>query len=170
MKRAVSLFAAVITASFLLSSMASAAEKLAYVDLSKLFDGYAKTKEFDALLAGKEKSYEAERDKKVKEIKQLQDKYSLLSEKEKENKRTEIESKVKSLEDFDKQEQSKLLKEREDKLKEIFKDIEVAIKQYAEAQGYTLVLNERFMLYGAANLDITGNVAEVLKASPSKGK
>jgi len=147
----------------------SAAEKFGSVDLAKLFDEYSKTKTYDKILADKEKAYETERDKKVAEIKQLQEKYTLLSDKEKESKKTEIENKIRALEDFDKARQSELLKERDEKLKEILNDIEKAVEQYAQAQGYTVIFNERFLVYQNTSLDITDNVLDILKAS-GKGK
>ena len=70
---------------FLLSGVAFAADKFAYVDLSKTFSEYSKTKDYDKTLTEKEKVYTAERDKKANDLKQLRDKISLLTDKEKES-------------------------------------------------------------------------------------
>ena len=47
-------------------------------------------------------------------------------------------------------------------MKEIMKDIEEAVKQYAVKDGYTLVFNERVLIYQAKSLDITDKVSEIL--------
>ena len=50
---------------------AHAADKFAYVDLTKVFSEYVKTKDFDKALGERQKAYEAERDKMINELKQL---------------------------------------------------------------------------------------------------
>ncbi|MCM8771115.1 MAG: OmpH family outer membrane protein [Candidatus Omnitrophica bacterium] len=156
---------------FVLVMPALAADKIGHVDLARLFDEYGKTKEYDAILNSKERAYEAEREKKVNEIKQLQDKFNLLSDKEKDAKKIELEAKVKALQEFDNQRQAELLKERNEKIKEILKDIEKAVSQYAKSQGYTFILNDRILVYQTKDTDITDKVLEILKSSYSyKGK
>jgi outer membrane protein len=145
-----------------------AAEKLAYVDLSKSFSEYQKTKDYDAVLGDKENAYSGERDKKVAEIKQFQDKMSLLSDKEKEAKKTDMETKVKSLQEFDRQKQADLREEQDKKMKEILKDIEDAVKQIAEKEGYTMVFNDRVLVYQTKETDITAKVLEILNKNYKK--
>jgi len=149
--------------------MCMAADKIGHVNLSKLFDEYGKTKEYDTILSSKEKVYEAERGKKVDEIKQIQDKFNLLSDKEKATKKSELEAKVKALQEFDNQRQAELLKERDERIKEILKDIETAVKQYSVSQGYTLIFNDRVLVYQTNDSDITDQVLQILKSS-YKGK
>lgn len=112
-----------------LVSSAHAAEKLGYVDLGKLFDEYSKTKDYDGVLEEKQKAYENEREKAVNDVKQLQDKMNLLNEKEKEAKKAVLEEKVKALQDFDRNKTQDLRKERDEKMKDILKDIENAIAE-----------------------------------------
>lgn len=147
-----------------LTSAAFAADKLAYVNLSKIFSEYKKTQDYDKVLSDKEKTYTADRDKKVNDIKQLQDKMNLLSDKEKETKKTDIESKVKDLQEFDRQKQTDLRKEQDEKMQEILKDIEDVIKQYSLSQGYTLVFNDRVLVYQDNKLDITNKIIEILSS------
>jgi len=139
------------------------AEKLGFVDLSRLFDEYNKTKEYDKVLESKQKSYESERDKKVNEVKQLQDKMNLLNEKEKEAKKADVEEKIKLLQEFDRIKTTDLRKERDDKMKDILKDIEKAVSDYAKSNGYTLVFNDRVLVYQDKNLDITDAVLKILQ-------
>jgi outer membrane protein len=147
---------------------AFAEEKFAYVDLSKIFSEYSKTKEYDKVLTDKENAYSAERDKKISELKQFQDKLNLLSDKEKEAKRSELENKIKSLQDYDRQKQTDLRKEQDEKMKEILKDIEEAVKQYSEKEGYTMVFNDRVLIYQAKNLDISDKIVDILSKGGKK--
>jgi len=148
----------------LVLNVAHAADKLGYVDLTKVFSEYTKTKDFDKTLGDKQKAYEAERDKMINELKQLQDKMNLLSDKEKEAKRPELESKVKSFQDTDRQKQADLRKDQDEKMKELLKDINDAIKQYAEKEGYTLIFNDRILVYQDKNLDITDKIIGIVNA------
>ncbi|TRZ94975.1 OmpH family outer membrane protein [bacterium] len=161
----------VLGAAFFLLFMAStvlAADKFGYVDLSRIFSEYGKTKEYDKSLSEKQGAYEAERDKKVNEIKQFQDKINLLSDKEKENKRPEMENKIKALQEFDRQKQTDLRKEQDEKMKEILKDIEDTVKQYAEKGGYTLIFNDRVLVYQQKSLDITDPIVDLLNKGYKK--
>lgn len=139
-----------------------AADKFAYIDLSRTFSEYGKTKDFDKALTDKESGYTTERDAKVEEVKKLQDKLSLLSEKEKEAKKSEIETKTKNLQDYDRQKQTDLRKEQDEKMKELLKDIEGAVKTYAEKEGITLVFNDRVLVYQTKSLEITDKIIEIL--------
>jgi len=145
------------------ASGALAAEKLGFVDLTRLFDEYSKTKEYDKVLEDKQKSYESERDKKVNEVKQIQDKMNLLNEKEKEKKKADLEEKIKALQEFDRIEKTDLSKERDEKMKEILKDIERAVAEYAKSNGYTLIFNDRVLVYQDKSLDATDGVSKILQ-------
>jgi len=141
----------------------TASEKIGYVDLSRLFDGYPKTKEYDKILEEKQNKYEKEREKRVDKIKALQDKISLLSDQEKEKKRSELEAEIKKLQDFDRQQQTDLRKERDEKLTDILKDIEKAIFEYAKKEKYSLIFNDKVLMYQDKRLDVTDEVMELLK-------
>ncbi len=168
MKRITVVLSGTILALFLLAGIVQAAEKFAYVDLSRIFSEYAKTKDYDKVLGDKETSYSTDREKKVNEVKSFQDKMNLLSEKEKAAKKTDLEEKVKSLQEFDRQKQADLRKEQDEKMKEILKDIEEAVKKYSEKEGYTLVFNNRVLVYEVKNLDITDKIVEILNKGYKK--
>ena len=153
---------------FFLVGIASAADKFAYVDLSRIFSEYNKTKDYDKTLEGRETTYQSERDKKVGEVKQLQEKMDLLGEKEKENKKLDFQTRVKTLQDFDRQQQTDLRKDQDEKMREILKDIEDAVKQYAEKEGYTLVFNDRVLVYQVKSLDITDKIIEIVNKGYKK--
>lgn len=150
------------------SKPVQAAEKLGSVDITKLFDEYQKTKEFSKALDTKVSAYEKERDGKLSDIKQMQDKINLLTDKEKEKKQKELEDKAKSIREFAVSKESELRKERDDKLKEISKDIEDAIQQYSKKESYTMVFNDKVFAYYAKTNDITDKVLEILQANYKK--
>jgi len=151
-----------------LVGIVEAVEKFAYIDLSRVFNEYDKTKNYDKILEDKENVYTTERDKKVEEIKQLQEKMNLMTDKEKETKKADLETKVKAVQDFDREKQMDLRKEFNEKRAEIMKDIDAVIRDYAEKEGYTLVFNEAGVLYNAKNLDITDKILDILNKPTKK--
>ena len=53
-------------------------------------------------------------------------------------------------------------------MKEILKNIEEAVKQYSESQGYTLVFNDRVLVYQSKSLDITDKIIEIVNKGYKK--
>ncbi len=151
-----------------LAGVAVAADKFAYIDLSRAFSEYGKTKDFDKALTEKENVYSTEKNKKVIEFKSYQDKLSLLNDKQKEAKKTEIEGNVKSVQEWDRQSQLDLRKEQDEKMKEVLKDIEGVVKQYSEKEGITMVFNDRVLVYQVKSLDITDKIIEILNKGYKK--
>jgi outer membrane protein len=174
MKKALVL-AVVLSGFIFLSSGYAAEQKFGYIDITKVFSEYSKTKAYDKVFKDKQDSYEASREKMVSEIKQYQDKINLLSEKEKDAKKSDLEGKIKNLQDFDRQNQTDLRKEQEEKLKELLKDIEEVIKQYCAKENYTFVFHDKALAYYDKNLEITDKIVELVNkgtpaAVPVKGK
>ena len=89
---------------------------------------------------------------------------NVLSDKEKEAKKSDYESKVKAFQDFDRQKQTDLRKEQDEKMKEILKDIEEAVKKYAEKEGYNFVFNDRVLVYQDKSYEITDKIVDILNA------
>ena len=168
MKKLVFASLALFVCSVFFATGVFALEKVACVDLARIFSEYSKTKDYDKTLGDKQTSYDKEREKKVNEIKQFQDKINLLSDKEKENKRPEMENKIKALQEYDRQKQTDLRKEQDERMKEILKDIEETVKQFAEKEGYTLILNVRVLVYQVKSMDITDPIVELLNKAYKK--
>jgi len=162
MRKLVALAVAVmfVSGSLALSAhMACAAEyKIGYVDLAKVFDEFKKTKESEKKLEDKGKAKEGERAKMVDELRKLKDEQALLSEKAKAEKQAIIDNKIKALQDFDRTVRDELVKERNDMLGGILKEIEKVVTEYAKANGYDMVLNSRMLLYGGEQHDLTNEV------------
>lgn len=158
MRKGLGVLIGVIICLGLLVGVAQAADKFGYINIARVFSEYQKTKDYDKVLGDKQGGYETERNKKVDEIKQFQDKMNLLSDKEKENKKTELEGKIKFLQEFDRQNQTDLRKERDDRMKEIFKDLEVTVQGVAQKEGYTYIFNDTALVYKAPGSDLTEKV------------
>ena len=81
-----------------------------------------------------------------------------MSDKAKAEKQAAIDAKLKILQDFDRKTRDDLLKQRNDLLGGIMKDIDKVVADYAKENGYDLVLNYRMLLYGAPQYDMTTEV------------
>ncbi len=148
---------------------AFAADKLGYVDLAKIFDEYEKTKEYDKSLEAKAKDFEKEKDSKESELKQSEEKLNLLSDKEKEKKFKELDEKRKSSEESLVSKANELRQERNDRAKEILKDIDKVVQDYAKKEGYTMIFDVRSLVYNTKAGDVTEDILLVLQSSYKKG-
>lgn len=153
---------------FFLSQEAFAEKKVAFVDLATVFDGYEKTKTFDVKLEESQKAKQKEIDAKVEAIKALQEKLSLLSDKEKAKKQEEINAKTKELQEFQRTSEMTLVKDRDERLKEILQDIQGVVEDFAKKEKYDLIFNERTLLYGDDSMDITPTVLKQLNDNYKK--
>ena len=148
----------------------SATGKIGFVNLSRIFDEYTKTKEYDALLEKKHSTFQEEHKEKLQNIKDAESKLSLMKESEKNKLQSQIEKDKNDLLAFDRQRQTDLKKERDEKVRDILSEIEKVVKDYASKENYSLILNDRVLIFGGDNLDITNQILKLLneKYSPSK--
>ena len=161
-------FWAMILGLALSAGVASAADKFAYVDLTKIFNEYTKAKDYDKVLETKQTAYKSELDKMVADVKAFQDKLNLLNEKDREAKKSEMDTKYKNLQEFERQKLGDLRKEQDGIMKELLKDINDAIKQYAEKEGYTMVFIDRVLAYQDKNLDISDKIIAIINKGAKK--
>lgn len=152
----------------LLVSLAYGVDKFASVDIIRIASEYNKAKDYQKNLENKINVYNTQRDEKVNDIKQFQDKMNLLSDKEKEAKQAELEAKVKALQDFDREQQTDLRKEDLELNQKIAEDIKRVIEQYAQKQGYTLVFDARVLAYQTKGIDITDKIIQTLNKDYKK--
>lgn len=149
---------------FALNCLSVSAEeiKIGYINLAKTFDEYEKTKQYDKSLEKKGDKQEKTRQKLVDEIKKLKDEMVLLSDKGKEEKQTIIDEKIKKLQEFDKETRDELRRERDDMVRDILREIDKVIQDYGKKKGYTVILNDRMLVYGNEAIDITGDIIDIL--------
>lgn len=152
---------------FLLSMMATgsyAADggKIGYVDLSRLFDEYHKTKEYDKVLEVKHEELERIGKEKVEKIKESESRLALL----KEDQRVSLEGSIDVLkgeaQEFVRQEQTNLTKDRNEKIREILLEIEKVVSDFAVKEGYDVILNDRVLIYGDPAQDLTEDILTIL--------
>ncbi|HBG61416.1 MAG TPA: hypothetical protein DDX37_06270 [Candidatus Omnitrophica bacterium] len=142
--------------------------KMGYVDISRLFDSYYKTKEYDEILNGKHTAFQEEVKGKVEEIKEKESKLVLLADDKKADLETEIETMRTSLLEFDRQKKTDLTKERNEKIQELLLEIEHIISNYAEKENYSVILNDRVLIYGNPALDLTAEILKILNENEAK--
>jgi outer membrane protein len=145
-------------------------EKIAYVDVAKVFDEFQKTKENDRVLQEAGKKKEEERDALVHEIRQIKDEMVLLADDAKAKKQEILEAKMKELQDFDKDARSALGDQRNKVVQEIFKDIDNAIQRYGERKGLDYIFNERALVYRSPKYDVTKEIIDELNKGYGKKK
>ncbi|MBU1853650.1 MAG: OmpH family outer membrane protein [Candidatus Omnitrophica bacterium] len=136
--------------------------KIGYVDLSRAFDEYEKTKDFDKALEKKGDLKQEQREDLVKDIRKMRDEIDLLNEKAKGKKEKDIEEKIRFLQEFDQNAKAELTKERDDMVRDILKEMNGVIQDYGENHGYSIILNERILLYGEKSRDLTEEIIKIL--------
>ena len=143
--------------------------KIAYVDLSRLFDEYHKTVEYDKVLEAKHKDVETEHNAKIEKIRESEGKLALLTDEKRKQLQNQIETMKNDLMEFDRQKQTDLTKERNEKIREILLEIENKVSDFAKQQSYSLILNDRVLIYGDQTINITEPILKVLNGDqPAK--
>lgn len=160
---AVAIFFSLLICSLMFSSPAFAKEiKMGYVNLGKAFDEYGKTKQADTVLEKKSAEKEKERQKMVDEISKLKDELELLNDKVKKEKQGVIDEKLKKLQEFVNATREELNKQRDEMVKDIVREIDKVIQDYGKQNGYTVIMNDRVLVYGEDTLDITQDIVDLL--------
>ncbi len=148
--------------------LAQSVEKIGYVDLSRAFDEYQKTKDFDKALEKKGDVKQGQRETLVKDIRKMRDEVELMNEKARKKKEDDIESKIRSLQEFDQDAKAELTKERDDMVRDILQEMNTVIQEYGKSEGYSIILNDRVLLYGQDAMDITDEIIKLLNDNYKK--
>ena len=143
--------------------------KMAFLDLSRVFDEYGKTKEYDKVLQQKTNDFQKERDDKVEKLKEEQGKLALMKEEEKKDKQAALDKDRADLMDFDRKMKTDLTKQRDEKIREILLEIEKVASDYAKKEGYDIILNDRVLVYGDQTMNITEKVLKTLNDNYAAG-
>ena len=138
------------------------ASRVGYVDLSRVFDEYNKTKDLDKQLENESEDKQNQRENKVSEIRRLKDELELLSEKAREKKQAVIDEKIIELQDFDRDSQTELKRERDAMVRDILQEIDKVVEEYGESEKYSLIFNDRVLLYGYKEADLTNDIIRTL--------
>ncbi|HEX9780051.1 MAG TPA: OmpH family outer membrane protein [bacterium] len=139
--------------------------RIGYVDVSEVFDGYERTKASDATLTSKGEQRESELQGRVEELTRLRDSLELLSAEARDARVRQLEEKADAVRRFRTNVARDLQRERDDIAREILKDIHDAIQEYAKSHGYTLILDQRSLVYGQPPAeDVTPGVLSLLNS------
>jgi len=149
---------------FFISGLAIAESqgKIGFIDLSRAFDEYQKTKDFDKELEKKGDVKQDEREKLVQEVRKMREELELMNKTAREKKEVDIEARIKTLQDFDQEAKNDLIKERDNMVSDILKEMNDVIKTYGEKERYSIILNDKVLLYGDKSMDITGEIIKIL--------
>ena len=146
------------------------ASNYAFVDVAKVFDEYQKTKDNDQQLQTAGKKKEMERDNLVHEIRQMKDEMVLLRDDAKVKKQDTLDAKIKTLEQFDETARQALGEQRNNVVKEIFKDIDDTVQRYGQRKGLEYILNERALVYHSTQNDISKEIVDELNKNYASKK
>lgn len=160
------LFPVTVLVSCLLSPVSGLTDefKVAYVNVGKLFDAYERTKASEAVLEKKGKQKETEMEGRVNELKKLRESLELLNDKAREAKAREIEAKADELKRFRANTARDLRSERDEIAEQILQEIQAVVADYGKTNGFSLILDERTMLYGQATYDASDEILSVLNS------
>ena len=136
--------------------------KIAYVNLAKVFDEYNKTKEYDAALEKKHDGYKKEFDDKLQKVRDAEAKLPLLKDTEKAKLQSQIDKDKGDLATFEREKTMDLRKERDEKIRGLLGEIEKVINDFAQKENYSLVINDRVLVYTTKDMDITDQVIKIL--------
>ncbi len=154
--------------SFPKETLAKNEQIIAYIDLSRTFDEYQKTEDQDKFLEQKSREKHSKRDEMVKEIQKLNDELKLLSEKAKKEKQKVIDEKIKQLQEHGRKTRDMLRRQRDLMVREILQEIDTTIQKYAKKRGYSMVLNDRVLIYKDDKMDITDEIIKILNENYKK--
>ena len=173
----------VVIFSILISS--SYAQKVAVVDVQKVFDGYQKVKEAKERLDKSKKIameeidiYRAEMAKIVKELKEMEAKIknpnidSTDLRKKYQEKVEKAKIKQEDMVSYDKRAKATISQRQRNLLIEHLSDIRKAVEKVADAKGFDLILNssetQLGVFYAGEKFDVTEQVIVTLNASSGK--
>lgn len=144
--------------------------KIGYVDVFQVFSEFEKTKEYDKMLEDKKTGEEKKLEVKQTELKKMQEKLSLLKDKEQEKEKEKFATAVKNFRDSEQQIFDALKKDRDTRMKEIVDDINKVVDDYAVKNGYTYIITKNALLYGDKNQDLTAEILKIVNANYASSK
>ena len=136
--------------------------KVAYVDIEKVFNEYHGTKVAQENLAEEEKKREVEFRAVTEEIRNLQKETELLKEKEKQEKEKLILQKISEQRNFRVKVEQELIGMRNKVYAEIMQKIEAVVKEKAEKGGYSLVFQDRALVFKKPGYNITDEIIKII--------
>ena len=167
----------------LLSGTARAQSKIATVDMDKIFQNYWKTAQAEAALKEHARELDKEYRGMADELQKADDDYQKLvaeandqaiSADERDKRKQAADDKLKlmgdsraAIDQFERQAQATLAQQKKRVEQDLFREIQKAVSDKAEADGYDLVVNtaaEVFVVYHSGRDDLTDGILAQLNA------
>lgn len=149
-----------------ISSSFTAGNKIGYVDIKKIFDGYEKGKKTEEIFKKEVSDEQKNIDKMQEEIKKMQEDYEkkkdMMKEEEREKKENEIKAKIQEFSKKWTEVNQKLDEKRKTLEEQIFDEIKKAISDYGKKNGYSIIIDSRLILYGEDVFDLTNEIIKLL--------
>ncbi len=158
----------IISASLLLPCVYAEDLKIGYVDISKVFDSYEKTKDKNDDLEKITSKKQNERENMVDDIQKLRKEMQIMSDEGKEKQREVLKDKITKLQEFDRDIRNKLKMERDEIMKELLEEIKNSIETFAKKNNYDLIFYRSALLYNVDSLDITSGIIDILNSNYKK--
>ncbi len=135
---------------------------LGFIDLRKVMNEYEKVRDGEGQLQKELEEKNKQKEKLTEEIKKLREKIDFLNDEQKENKQQELAEKVKKLQEFNYQMRIGLQQKRDEKLRNISKDIKDVVQEYAQSRNYNIIFDKMLLHYGDSKIDVTDDVIKIL--------
>jgi outer membrane protein len=142
--------------------------KIGYVNVAKIFDGYEKTKQYDARLTQVGRQKEQEMEKRLADLDQMRKQLDLLAPDAREAKARELEARADELKRFRNNTMRDLKGERDKMASEILKEIEGVVQKFAQDNGYDLIIDDRSVLFSKPAYDATDAILNFLNGQYKK--
>ena len=136
--------------------------RIGYVNLGKVFDGYQRTTESDQVLEQRGRQKQTELESRFNELKKLRQSLELLNEEARGSRAREVEEKSDEFQRLKTRSERELVRERNRLAREILDEIDQTVAEYAKANGFAVILDQRSLLYGEEVYDVTDGVLRLL--------
>lgn len=136
--------------------------RLGSINLKEVLDNYKKVQDVEEALLKEAEKKNDQRDKLVKEIRNLRERIDLLKDKQKKKKQQELDEKIQELQDFTHQTRTSLGQDRDEKLREIMKEVKDVIEEYGQSRNYNIIIDDAFLFYRDKDLTVTDDVVKTL--------
>ncbi|MBU1154033.1 OmpH family outer membrane protein [bacterium] len=149
----------------LVSNLQADSIKIAYVDMTQVFDQILETKTVTEALSKEVEDKREEISKRQKEIEKTEKELKeaiMLNEKEKNKREIVINQKKEELQKFADEARNSLLKKEQEQTQKIVKAISKVIENIAIKEDINLVLDKSVVLYGIDEIDLTQKIIEIL--------
>ena len=136
--------------------------KIGFINLKEVLDKYEKVTDGEDVLLKEAEQKNSQREKLVNDIKSMREKLELLKDNKKVQKQQELDGKIKELQDFTYQTRTSLRQKRDEKFREIMKEVKTVIEEYGQSRKYDVIIDDTLLLYKVDNLDATADITKTL--------